>query len=387
MVSIKYQKIYNQFIENYKQIHLAPWHEINEDELKKIYINLVNTMNITDMYTFKYFMDYIIKRLNGKSDAHTKLDMVSTFPINFKIFDDEIIVNYPEVLKGASLKTIDDISILQIVGEIEDVISYGTDGKRRFEIEKALFNRYTMFSLPSFRGKQELSYTFITPNGDTIIKTFKKNEKDQDGQLFDYDEYLYGNNATYKIIDNILIYNHSSVQSQFEGKIKAAIEKLIKEDLTHINTIIIDIRGNTGGNSGLNSLLINFLKKHPDKKLLCLTDYRVFSAGRYALGDLIELGATTIGSEISTPINCFGNNNWINIDGYNFVISEKYFNPFLKYSANNKEQFSKDKSTELLAPYIFKPDIYIEETKQDFIEGKDTVLNFALKHFKTQKSL
>ena len=60
---------------------------------------------------------------------------------------------------------------------------------------------------------------------------------------------------------------------------------------------------------------------------------------------------------------------------------------FLKYSANNKEQFSKDKSTELLAPYIFKPDIYIEETKQDFIEGKDTVLNFALKHFKTQKSL
>ena len=77
-------------------------------------------------------MDYIIKRLNGKSDAHTKLDMVSTFPINFKIFDDEIIVNYPEVLKGASLKTIDDISILQIVGEIEDVISYGTEGKRRF---------------------------------------------------------------------------------------------------------------------------------------------------------------------------------------------------------------------------------------------------------------
>lgn len=387
MISIKYQKIYNQFIENYKQIHLAPWHEINEDELKKIYINLVNTMNITDMYTFKYFMDYIIKRLNGKSDAHTKLDMVSTFPINFKIFDDEIIVNYPEVLKGASLKTIDDISILQIVGEIEDVISYGTDGKRRFEIEKALFNRYTMFSLPSFRGKQELSYTFITPNGETVIKTFKKNEKDQDGQLFDYDEYLHGNNATYKIIDNILIYNHSSVQSQFEEKIKVAIEKLNKEDLTHINTIIIDIRGNTGGDSGLNSLLINFLKKHPDKKLLCLTDYRVFSAGRYALGDLIELGATTIGSEISTPINCFGNNNWINIDGYNFAISEKYFNPFLKYSANNKEQFSKDKSTELLAPYIFKPDIYIEETKQDFIEGKDTVLNFALKHFKTQKSL
>lgn len=250
MISIKYQKIYNQFIENYKQIHLAPWHEINEDELKKIYNNLVTTMNITDMYTFKYFMDYIIKRLNGKSDAHTKLDMVSTFPINFKIFDDEIIVNYPEVLKGASLKTIDDISILQIVGEIEDVISYGTDGKRRFEIEKALFNRYTMFSLPSFRGKQELSYTFITPNGDTVIKTFKKNEKDQDGQLFDYDEYLHGNNATYKIIDNILIYNHSSVQSQFEEKIKAAIEKLNKEDLTHINTIIIDIRGNTGGNSG-----------------------------------------------------------------------------------------------------------------------------------------
>lgn len=48
------------------------------------------------------------------------------------------------------------------------------------------------------------------------------------------------------------------------------------EDLSNIDTIIIDIRGNTGGNAALNKILIDFLKDNSDKLLICLTDYRVF---------------------------------------------------------------------------------------------------------------
>ena len=98
MISVKYQNIYNQFIENYKKIHIDPFHEISEDELNKIYDELVNLVDVNDDYAFYYFMNYIIKRLNGKSDAHTKLDMVSVMPINFKLFDDDGIVNCPEEL-------------------------------------------------------------------------------------------------------------------------------------------------------------------------------------------------------------------------------------------------------------------------------------------------
>jgi len=111
----------------YKKIHINPWHEINEEEL--------NTMNINNDYNFKYFMDYIIKRLNGKSDAHTKLNIMSALPINFRIFDNEIIVIYPEEIKGNILLSINGINIETIVNEIDNIISYGTEVKKNMKLK------------------------------------------------------------------------------------------------------------------------------------------------------------------------------------------------------------------------------------------------------------
>lgn len=386
MISIKYQNIYEKFVESYKRIHIDPWHEIDEETLNNLHDELVSCIDITDSYNFIYFMDYIIKRLNGKSDAHTKLDMVSILPINFKIFADEVLVNYPEELKGASLKSINGISIKQIISEIDAVISYGTEGKRKFETEKALFNKCIMFGLPSLRETSKLIYEFTNLNGETVTKTFNRKKSDDEGKLFDYEKYLYGDTGSYKITNNVLIYNHCSVQSQYETKIKDAIKRLEAEDLSQISTIIIDLRGNTGGNSGLNSLLTDFLNKHMGKKLICLTDYRIFSAGRYALADLIKLGAITIGEGISTPINCFGESNWVLFDEYSFSISGCYFNPFIHYTARTKEKLLETKTSELLKPYIFEPDINVSQNKNDYINDFDTVLNYALNFCKENQN-
>lgn len=386
MISTKYQNIYEKFVESYKRIHIDPWHEIDEETLNNLHDELVSCIDITDSYNFIYFMDYIIKRLNGKSDAHTKLDMVSILPINFKIFADEVLVNYPEELKGASLKSINGISIKQIISEIDAVISYGTEGKRKFETEKALFNKCIMFGLPSLRETSKLIYEFTNLNGETVTKTFNRKKSDDEGKLFDYEKYLYGDTGSYKITNNVLIYNHCSVQSQYETKIKDAIKRLEAEDLSQISTIIIDLRGNTGGNSGLNLLLTDFLNKHMGKKLICLTDYRIFSAGRYALADLIKLGAITIGEGISTPINCFGESNWVLFDEYSFSISGCYFNPFIHYTARTKEKLLETKTSELLKPYIFEPDINVSQNKNDYINDFDTVLNYALNFCKENQN-
>ena len=170
---------------------------------------------------------------------------------------------------------------------------------------------------------------------------------------------IFGNNTQYRFIDNCLVYNHSSVQQRFEKEIINAIEKLKEEDLTNIDTIIIDIRGNTGGDSRLNKLLIDFLEENKNKKLICLTDYRVFSSGRFVLKDLIDLGAITVGEEISTPMNCFGNSYWFEIDGYEFTVSRSYFHPLVEWGASSKEEFERGKNEDLLKPYIFKPSILI----------------------------
>lgn len=383
MIDIKYKKIYEEFIKKYEEIHVNPWHQIRKQELESLYDNLLNSMDVDDEYNFKYFMDYIIKRLSGSEDAHTKYQCIDPIPFNFRKFNNDILFNYPDDLKGFKLLSINGVSINQIINELEDVITYGTEGKRDYEIEKSLFNRMTMFGLPSFRNKDELVYELLDSNGNVLQKKITKEEKYDN--LFDYDKYMFGNNAEYKKIDNCLIYNHSSVQNKFKDLIEKSINKLKTENLSNVDTIIIDLRGNWGGNSALNKILIDYLKSQTDKKLICLTDYRVFSGGRYALRDLINLGATTIGEEISTPINCYGNSNWINLDNHYFSISECYFHPFIGVSASSKEEFNEVITDNIRKPYIFHPDIEVTQTKEDYLKGVDTILNFALEYSKNLK--
>ncbi len=383
MIKIKYQNIYDAFIEHYKKVHVNPWHEISEEQLESLYKDLVNSMDINDYYTFKYFMDYIIKRLSGMSDAHTKYEQTFPIPMNFRIFRSEILVNFPIDLKNSKLIAINGICIDTIIRELEEIITYGTLGKRRYEIEKALFNKFILFGIPSLRGADELIFDLEKADGTRITRKFLKKEQYCE-ELFDINEYYYGKIAAYNFIDNCLIFYHSSLQNKFKEKIELVISNLRKEDMTNIDTIIIDIRGNTGGNSALNKMLMDFLQEHRDKKLICLTDYRVFSGGRYALRDLIQLGATTIGEEIGTPTNCYGNSNHINIEGHSFSVSECYFHPFLGWSASSKKEFNEEVTASLLIPHIFKPDILIEERKEDYILGIDTILNYALNYSKNK---
>ena len=386
MINKKYEILYNDFIEHYKRVHINPWHEINEEQLNELYNKLINVMDVVDIYSFKYFIDYIIKRLCGETDAHTKFELLSLLPINFRIVDNDILVNFPNNLKNGKLKSINGINIDVIINELIDTISYGTEGKKKYELEKSLFNKVKLFGIPSLRESNELVFEIEKTDGKKENIKFTKYEKYLKDQLFDYDKYRYGNNATYRFVDNCLIYNHSSVQMKFKEKIESTIEMLKKEDLSNIDTIIVDIRGNTGGNSSLNKILMDFIKENSDKKLICLTDYRVFSGGRYALVDLINLGAITIGEEISTPINCYGNSNWFNVGEYYFSVSECYFNPLLNYSASSKEEYKNEVTNEILVPYIFHPDILIEEKKEDYMQNIDTILNFALKYSKTMNN-
>lgn len=377
MILDKYNNTFNDFITKYEEIHINPWHNISKEDLIKVKEELLTTMDVTDVYSFNYFMNYLIKILNGTSDAHTKFDMQSILPINFKIINDEVLINYPNDLKGYTLISINDIDIKDVLDELDKVVSYGTKGKRLYELEKALFNELLLFSIPQFRKVNELTFKMKSQNNKIITKTFKKNDQYQD--LFNVNEYFYGNNnGTYKILNDSLIYNHKNVRQESENIIKESIDKLSKLDLSNINKIIIDLRGNLGGNSALNKPLIDFLSNHKDKKLITLTDYRIFSGGRYALIDLINLGSITIGEGIGTPLNCYGNSNRFTLNKYyNFIVSEMYFDPTKQIKISTKEDFKKlDKS--LLKEIIFKPDYYITQTKDDFINNKDTILEFAL---------
>ena len=385
MIDIKYKKIYDEFIETYKEIHINPFHNISEDKLNEIYNDLIENMDIKNGTSFNYFINYIIKRLSGKEDAHTSYRGFWPVSLNFRMFDNEILISYPKYLKGSKLLSINNIKIDKIINEIEEIITYGTIGRKKYEIENALYNKLYLLGLPSLRNNREKLIDEIElVDGSIVKKEFISNDSYKD--MFDYNKYMFGDIASYNFIDDILIYKCTSLQNQYKERIEQVINNLKNEDLSNINAIIVDIRGNLGGNSELTKPLIDFLKEHNDKKLICLTDYKVFSAGRYLLRDLINLGAVTIGEEIGTPINCYGESHNICIeDKYYFSISKCYFNPFEGLSIKSKNDFVKNVTKEMLIPVIFKPDILINETKEDYISGKDTKLEYAIDYSKEIK--
>ena len=96
--------------------------------------------------------------------------------------------------------------------------------------------------------------------------------------------------------------------------------------------------------------------------------------------DLIKLGAITIGEEIATPMNCYGNNNWIENDY--FASSSAYLNPVLEWSALSKEEFYMEVQDKYINPIIFKPDILINEQIEDYLENKDVIYEYAIKYSK-----
>ncbi len=385
MISIKYKEMYDVFINHYKNKHVNPWHEISESELDKLYNNIVSNQDINDDYSFNYLMNVILKRLCGEVDAHSKYEDVKMIPMNFRIFGEDVIINYPDNLKGYELISINGYDIKDVLDQLDDVITYGTEEKRIYELEKALFNKKKMFGIPMFRGADSLVMSFKKTDGRIITREFKKDEEYSEEEMFDWDIFAYGNVGTYGVKDKKLIINYSSVQNKFKSNIENMMSEISKLDLSEIDTIIVDIRGNTGGNSGLNKPLIDFIIK-TKKRIICLTDYRVFSSGKSLLVDLIKLGAITIGTGISTPLNCYGNSDWIEYNGYRFSSSSCFFAPNYEWSASSKEEYKSEVRDEFITPVIFMPDVYIEQSKEDYLNGIDNVLEYALS-MENEKSL
>lgn len=373
MIDVKYKVLYDKFMDYYKNVHINPWHEISEKQLLKIFNDLTSSMDVTNDYEFCYLMNYCIKRLSGKTDAHTMFSIKSNIlPYGFKVINDDLYAYEPESLRGAKLVSVNNIPAKKVLFEIENIITYGTEGKRRAEIEKVFISEHLLFSLPFFRDADKINFEVVCKNGKTENLYYTKNQKCD----FSFND----KNATYKIENNTLIYNHFSIQESCEEKINNAIDSLKKENLSGVEKIVVDLRGNSGGNSRLNKPLMDFLSQQKNKQLIALTDYRVFSGGKYALVDLMRLGAITVGEGISTPLNCYGNSKWINVDNYMFSASTAYLYPNVKKNIEitAKADFEKMFTKDLIKPDIFLPDILVEKTVDDFVNKNDVVLKKAL---------
>ena len=159
----------------------------------------------------------------------------------------------------------------------------------------------------------------------------------------------------------------------------------------NITDVLLDLRGNTGGNSTLIKPLIKFLK-HSKLNLTTLVDRYVFSSGRFAVIDMKKIGSKIVGEEIGTPINCFGYTSGNDITpntNLKFNFAKVYWYQDIKTNTMKgiytKKKLHK-KSDNFFNPKYLELDYLIKLTLDDFaIKDDDAMLEKCYKWINSER--
>lgn len=386
MVNKYINDIYN-LVSILEEKHLDCYFDSSREEMEKYIFEVLSKYKLEDDIDFYYVGNLIIKKLFNKYDSHTKLifkNSNSNFPIRLKYIDGKLYIVKTDIqnenLKYSQILKINDININKLIKEVEMIIPYSTKGFLEMQIESTFYNSLKIKSLPSF---------------DNSTKTFKytiiKDNKEQDVFLEINDiNFNENNNYTFDILDEIMVIHYTSCVENYENQMAHFVEKIKEEsEKNNIEKYIMDIRGNVGGNSEIIKPLLLYLC---DKKIITLVDKYVFSGGRFALIDLINIGSKTVGTGIGTSINCFGNISRYEIGNFILPISNKYF--YYKdgriCNINRKDDFLKFKKNSenrnYFIPIIFSPDYIIENKIEDYKNNRDRVLEYAVKILTEEKN-
>ena len=367
--------------------HLDMYFNITKEDLEEYIKEILKSHELKDNYDLYYIINVIIKRIFGKIDSHTKLiwkENDFNLPIRLKVINHKVYVikaskDNEDLIYGEVLK-INNVAISKIIEEIENMTTYSTEQYLFMQIEDVLHNGKKLKSLPS-----------ISNNANSFVFKVLKDDKIITRQLAKTDIKLSAkNNYTYRIINDVMYLDYSSCQEDYPGQMLEFVNTISEEaKKNNITNFIVDIRNNSGGNSEIIKPLIEFLK---DKKVITLTGRYVFSSGRFALCDLVNIGSITLGTEIATSLNCFGDVITCEIDDFILQVSGKYF-----YYDNEKKKIllikEKDKflafknnpnNSIYFEPQFFEPNYYVENTLNDYQNHNDRQVYSALLLIRTR---
>ena len=351
--------------------HIYFYANITKTELKNYINELLNTNKLHDKYDLYYIVSKIIKRALNKNDSHTTIFFKNgeRVPLKLEFFDGKLYVVdakdkdliYSEVLG------INDIDINEILYELEQTITYSTNGWKEFSLARDICSISKLHSLKILNKPKELEYTFLKNGVKTKIALY--NESFDSVKIPNY---------TYSINNNCMHIVYNACEN--EEKMDELVD-VVKQH-PEINNYIIDLRNNIGGNSNIIKPLIEVLK---GKKIITLVNKNVYSSGIFAIVDLKNIGSVFVGTEVGSSINCFCNVKRIELDEFIIMVSYKYY--YLDESTNKiisvstKEEYNKLDDT-YKSNYFFKPDYYVKESLDDLKNHKDVFISKAMEIIK-----
>ena len=378
----KYREELNRILGIIEDKHIDMYFNISKEDLDLYIEEVLSKYELKNKYDLYYVANVIIKKLFGRFDSHTYLIWENAdfnLPIRLKYIDNKLYIirtdnDNKDLLYGQVLK-INGIDVSKLIGEISDMTAYSTDGFLHTKIETVLFNGVKMRSLPSIKSDaSEFEYEVLVD--DKIVKRkLVKQEKD----LIDVNKWK--KNYSYEVFDNVLYIVYNSCREDYSGQMEELVNNI--SQVQNIERYVVDLRGNTGGNSDYIKPLIEFLN---GKNVVTLTDNYIFSGGRWALIDLKNIGSKFVGTGIGTTLNCFGNVSRNDIPKYILPVAYKYFyyddatssieqvvgkEKFIEFKNNSKNEV-------YFEPQIFEPDYYVYNSIEDYKNQYDRQLDSAL---------
>jgi len=277
-------------------------------------------------------------------------------------------VSGSSIVRGSEIIEIDGIPVNEWIASRKKYISSSTDHWFIAQAVSQIFQRHQF-------EKEERTYSFIPLNGDKIEKMTLKLDK----PYYEYAEYRLNPMVESKEFKNTGYISINSMQGEVVNEFDSALSGLKNKE-----NLIIDLRKNTGGNSMNGVEIFKRLITQPSKALcpnitvsphgslnfrgdvVVLIGTKTLSAAESFIHSLHDSGrATFIGSASGGD------------SGSGPVTYETVNNMYFRFPIRSVDisHIGQEMEGKGLAP-----DIEIEQTYQDFLDGKDTILDFALEY-------
>ncbi len=379
-------------IEKYEENFVAPYYCFSKEQLNDYIAEYLKNNIINNDLDFLYFLKCIIKKLNGILDEHTVVKRKRQFfPFIFKLLDNELyIINTTEENKKylySKLISVNDVPYKNLISEIDKTICYSTDGYKKRNLEREFDELFSLLYLPSIKTtKNEINLKF--KGWDNNILNFSFSENDITAGIE-----LKNKNCSFNVEGNTIHYIYNSCLLSYKNDVINSVKQLKKElAKNEIKNFILDLRDNSGGSSLLIEPLIELLSKSTLNLYVFVNRY-TFSSGVFALMDMLKLGAITIGEDIGSTINHFGELvalYKLPNTKFDFRITTKYFlynkDKFKFEAIKSQEEFKSMVTKQDLIPIYFKPDYFVEEHIVDYKNGRDIYME-EFRKIKDKKKL
>lgn len=363
--------------------HKNPFSVITKEEFEERISQLEENVDKLDNYQVFSEIGKIIASIK---DAHTMTNYTDgkKYPLDFYVINDDMyIVNADKNLKDmmySKLISVDGASWDSIKDELKQQISYENESWLKLMTGKYFIPSYiygagiekntasSVFKVEKDGETKEFEVPILNYE-DTIDFYVDKN---LDKMLGNYEKYY-----DYKYLEeNKALYFEYNACVDMDGiKFEDFNDIMFKDiEANEIEKIIVDLRGNSGGNSEIlnpfTERLRSYVESNSNVKVYVLVGRETMSSGMFAIFRIKDAAPDTvcIGEPTGGAIDCYGDVKVFYLPNSQLPVqySTKYF------------EFSKTFKYEIKGSNTYTPDILLSPSIEDLADGNDVVLNYVL---------